>query len=105
VRERRRDVAEFRLNDPAANKLIEIYDFTETTFGRYQADAYHAGFERTFGLLADFPRMGTDVSELKVGYRRFRFQSHVILYTEEVYGVLIRDIFHSRQDLRKALIE
>jgi toxin ParE1/3/4 len=98
-------VAEFRLSVPSANKLIDIYDFTETRFGRYQADAYQAGFERTFGLLADFPKMGTDASELKVGYRRFRFQSHVILYTEEAYGVLIRDIFHNRQDLRKALIE
>ncbi len=74
-------MAEFRLNDRAASKLVDIYDFTEITFGRYQADAYQAGFERTFELLADFPRMGTDASELKMGFRRFRFQSHVIVYT------------------------
>jgi len=38
--------------------LLNIYDATEMNFGQYQADAYHAGLERSFGLLADFPRMG-----------------------------------------------
>jgi toxin ParE1/3/4 len=98
-------VAEYRLSVRADSKLVDIYTFTEATFGRYQADAYQSGFERTFGLLADFPRMGGDASELRAGFRRFRFQSHVIFYTEEPYGVLIREIFHARQDLRKGLIE
>jgi toxin ParE1/3/4 len=30
----------------------------EAKFSRYQAEAYHAGLERTFGLLADFPGIG-----------------------------------------------
>lgn len=51
-------MAEYKLAQRAEDKLVEIYASTENTFGRYQADAYSAGFERTFGLLADFPRIG-----------------------------------------------
>jgi toxin ParE1/3/4 len=74
-------MAEYRLTDRARADLIDIYDFTENRFGAYQADAYYAGLIRTFGLLADFPRIGQGVDELAAGYRRFRFQSHLIFYT------------------------
>lgn len=96
-------MAEYKLAQRAEDKLVEIYASTENTFGRYQADAYSAGFERTFGLLADFPRIGIEVEELANRHRRFRFQSHNIFYTEEPYGVVIRDIFHVAQDIRPAL--
>jgi toxin ParE1/3/4 len=98
-------VAEYRLSLRARTDLINIYAFTDARFGRYQADAYHAGLERTFGLLADFPGIGTDASELVSGYRRFRFQSHYVFYTEEPEYVLIRALIHVRQDLRPALFE
>jgi toxin ParE1/3/4 len=71
-------MAEYRLTDRARADLINIYDFTENKFGTYQAEAYYAGLIRTFGLLADFPRIGQPIDELAAGYRRFRFQSHLI---------------------------
>jgi toxin ParE1/3/4 len=71
-------MAEYRLSLRAESDLLAIYAFTEAKFGQYQADAYHAGFERTFGLLADFPRIGTPSYDLVAGYRRFRFQSHYV---------------------------
>jgi toxin ParE1/3/4 len=69
-------MAEYRLTDRARADLIDIYDFTESKFGAYQADAYYAGPIRSCGLLADFPRIGQPVDELALGYRSFRFQSH-----------------------------
>ena len=69
-------MAEFRLSERARADLTDIYEFTTRTFGPYQADAYHAGLARTFGLLADFPLIGALVEELAPGYRRFRVQSH-----------------------------
>jgi toxin ParE1/3/4 len=98
-------VGEFRLALKARADLINIYAFTDARFGRYQADAYHAGFERTFSLLADFPGIGISATELVIGYRRFRFQSHYIFYTEEADHVLIRALIHVRQNLRPALFE
>lgn len=85
--------------------MIDIYDFSEATFGTYQAEAYYAGLERTFGLLADFPRIGQPVDELAMGYRRFRFQSHYVFYTEEVAHILIRAIIHCAQEIRPALFD
>jgi toxin ParE1/3/4 len=54
-------------------------------------------------LIADF--LGTNSDELVVGYRRFRFQSHYIFYSEEPDHVLIRSLIHVRQDLRPELFE
>jgi toxin ParE1/3/4 len=74
-------MAEYRLSERTRADLIDIYDFTESRFGKYQAEAYYAGLIRSFGLLADFPLIGQQVDELSAGYRRFRFQSHLIFYT------------------------
>jgi toxin ParE1/3/4 len=36
-------MAEYRLTERARANLINVYDFTESKFGAYQADAYYAG--------------------------------------------------------------
>jgi plasmid stabilization system protein ParE len=56
-------VASFRLSAQAEAELIALYDHSEAQFGRYQADAYLAGLERTFGLLADFPGIGKSADD------------------------------------------
>jgi toxin ParE1/3/4 len=98
-------MAEYRLSVRARSQLIDIYEFTNATFGPYQAEAYHAGLERTFGLLADFPRIGQPADELASRHRRFRFQSHNIFYTEESAHILIRAIYHDAQDIRPQLFD
>jgi toxin ParE1/3/4 len=98
-------MAEYRLSVRARLQLLDIYQFAASTFGAYQADAYHAGLERTFGLLADFPRIGQSVEELAPRHRRFHFQSHNIFYTEEPTYVLIRAIYHRGQDIRPQLFD
>ncbi len=98
-------MAKYRLTERARSDLIDIYDFTESKFGAYQADAYHAGLIRSFGLLADFPRIGQSADELATGYRRFRFQSHLIFYTEQPDAVEIRAIVHGAVDIRQNLFE
>jgi toxin ParE1/3/4 len=98
-------MAEYRLTDRARADLIDIYDFTDNRFGAYQADAYYAGLIRTFGLLADFPRIGQAVDELATGYQRFRFQSHLIFYTRQTDYIEIRAIVHGAQDIRPQLFD
>jgi plasmid stabilization system protein ParE len=61
--------------------------------------------ERTFELLADFPKMGVAADELLIGARRFRFQSHIIFYTEDGDNILIRALFHAAQNLRPDLFD
>jgi len=98
-------MAKYRLSARARLQLLDIYEFTAVTFGKYQAEAYHAGLERTFDLLADFPRIGQSVDELAPRHRRFQFQSHNIFYTEEPTYVLIRAIYHRGQDMRPQLFD
>ena len=96
-------MADYRLAPPAEAELLDIYVRTHDNFGPYQADAYHAGFERIFALLAQFPRMGISADELAPGLRRFQFQAHFIFYTEETDHVLIRALFHVAFDIRPQL--
>jgi toxin ParE1/3/4 len=42
-------MAEYRLTERARADLLDIYDFTESRFGAYQADAYYAGLIRSLG--------------------------------------------------------
>ena len=98
-------MAEYRLSIRARAQLLDIYEFSATTFGKYQAEAYFAGLDRTFGLLADFPRIGQSADELASRHRRFRFQSHHIFYTEEAEYILIRAIYHHAQDIRPQLFD
>ena len=96
-------MASYRLSDRAEAELVEVYDYTEETFGEYQADGYLSGLDRTFGLLADFPDIGRACDELRVGYRRFRFQSHFVFYTVEPDGIVIRAVLHGGRDIRPSL--
>ncbi len=85
--------------------MLDIYAFTEANFGAYHAEAYFAGLERTFGLLADFPGIGVNAEEILPRLRRFRFQSHFIFYSDESDHVFIRALIHVRLGLRPALFD
>ena len=98
-------MAEYRLSERTRADLIDIYDFSESRFGKYQAEAYYAGLIRSFELLADFPLIGQQVDELATGYRRFRFQSHLIFYTVQHDYVEIRAVLHGAQDIRPQLFD
>ena len=93
----------FRLSDRARAELVEIYDDSEARFGSYQADAYLAGLERTFGLLADFPGIGQAADHLKAGYRRFRFQAHIVFYNEDPRQRCHPRGYHGARDIRPEL--
>ncbi|MBY6244097.1 type II toxin-antitoxin system RelE/ParE family toxin [Methylosinus sp. Sm6] len=98
-------MGKYRLSVQAVQQIRDIGRFTMGRFGAYQARAYHAGLERTFGLLADFPKMGVAADELLTGGRRFRFQSHEIFYIEEGDSILIRAVFHTAQSVRPDLFD
>ena len=98
-------MADYRLSERAEHDPIEIYDYTKAIFGAYQADAYHAGLERTFDLLANFPRIGRAVDEIAAGFRRFRFQAHTVYYTEEKGYLLIRAVLHQAREIKPDLFD
>lgn len=98
-------MAEYRLSERARSDLLAIYDYTDQSFGTYQAEAYFAGLIKTFALLAEFPGIGRSADEILAHYRRFSFQSHIIYYTADDGLVLINAIIHKGQDIRPGLFE
>ena len=96
-------MASHRLTRRAERDLKRVLTYTRDPFGTNQTQAYAAGFERMFGLLAEFPRIGIPADDLKPRYRLFRFEAHYIFYTEETDYILIRAIIHTSQNLRRAL--
>lgn len=98
-------MADYRLSRMAELQLVEIIAYSEQHFGERQADAYLAGFVATFKLLADFPGIGPAAYEMKAGWRRYRYQSHYVFYTDRGNHVLIEAILHIKRNIRSDLFE
>lgn len=98
-------MANYRLSAQAAAALEDIYVYTALTFGDDQAEAYHEGFHRIFGLLADFPKLGKPADVLMTGWRQFRHMKHLIFYTPDSDPMTIQAIIHGSMDARKHLMD
>ena len=98
-------MADYRIAVQARAQILDIEAFTAARFGTYQADAYITGLEKTFELIAAYPRIGRSADELVHGLRRYRYQSHSIYYADNADHVMIRAVFHHAQDLKPELFE
>lgn len=72
-------------------------------FGAEQAERYHKGLIRTFGILADNPSLAREHKELAPPVRIHPYGSHLIIYTLRENGVLIVRVLHGRQDWERYL--
>lgn len=91
-------MASYRLTNRAETRLAAIYEFSILNWGLPKAREYLAGLHHAFGLLAENPRMGRDMSDLRPRLRRHVHASHVIYYRADRSGALILDILGERQD-------
>ena len=98
-------MAVYRLSPKAAADLDGIYEYTILNFGLEQARDYLTGLHRHFQLLADHPRHGRSVKRLAPGLRRTEYQSHIVFYQQQSYGVLIVRVLHERMDVEAHLAE
>ncbi|MEH6691814.1 MULTISPECIES: type II toxin-antitoxin system RelE/ParE family toxin [Pseudorhizobium] len=87
---------EFRLTQQADRDLLDIFIYGLEVFGIRQAEHYGDDLHSCFQLLADNPRMGRLAPALGEQVRRHEHHSHVILYEEASFGILILAIIHSR---------
>ena len=89
----------WRLSRAAEEDLIEIWLYGSEHHGPAQADRYQDSLESTFALLAQFPELARERSELTPPVRVHPFGSHLIFYlvrpTGSVFVVLVR---HKRED-------
>ena len=86
---------EYRLTQRADSDLLDIFIFGIEQFGERQAKAYQAALEHSFALLAENPRMGREAKAVADGVHRHENGSHVVLYEQADFGVLILAVIHS----------
>jgi toxin ParE1/3/4 len=70
-----------------------------------QAQDYLTGLHSHFQALAEHPMYGRSASHLAPGLRRTEYQSHVVFYQPQSYGVLIVRVLHERMDIEARLSE
>lgn len=98
-------VTTYKLSRTAENQIANIIEYTDQTFGERQTTAYIAGLESSFDLLVNFPGIGAAAFEIKQGWRRYRYQSHYIFYTEQPDHILIEAILHVKRNIGRDLFD
>jgi toxin ParE1/3/4 len=94
-------MAEAYLSEAAAADLEAIYLHGFVRFGEMQAEAYAESLHRTLSLLADNPGLGPACDDVRPGYRRFRYHTHVIFYRVVGQTVRVIRVLHSAMDVAR----
>ena len=87
----------YRLRPAAETDLEDIWDYTAETWGPDQADDYVRGLARTFDLLAEFPEIARERTEIEPPVRCHPYRSHLIIYRQEGAWVVIVRVVHARR--------
>ena len=91
-------MADYKLSNSAEKAVAYIYEYSILTFGLEQAREYVQGLHECFVTLANNPKLGRNVAELKRGYRRHLYERHAIYYTITKTGIFITRILGPGQD-------
>lgn len=89
---------EVRLTPQAEAEVAEVRRYSRHTWGAPQAKRYLMGLGRRFQEIADGTASHRD-AEIGNGYRRCRYQRHIIIFKEERDSVRIVHVFHERMDI------
>lgn len=90
-------VAELVISRAAARDLDAIFDYGAVQWGVEQAAAYVGSFGDCFGLLSDFPLIGTARPDVGPGVRSTPHGSHIVYFTSDGAHVTIERVLHNRQ--------
>lgn len=93
----------FRLSLAAEEDIIGIAEQGIRLFGPVQAKQYHDELFAIFALIAAYPRMARERTELSPPMRVYPFKAHLAVYRVEDDGdVLIVRIRHAHEDWGEA---
>ena len=96
-------MAAFAFTPAARADLDSIWDYTETTWGRAQAETYVRAIADLCAGLAGGTRVSQSAEAIRAGYRKARVGKHVVFF-HDVEGVLtVVRILHQRMDVETQL--
>ncbi len=93
----------YQFTEKAEHDLEGIIDYTIQQWGVSQADTYLDGLETRAQLLADNPDLGTKREAISEGLLSFPFESHILYYMKQPYGITIVRVIHQNMDPLKHL--
>lgn len=83
--------------------LVGMLEYGAETFGWERAEAYVAGFDASFALIAQYPEIGILHPEFRPPIRSFPHGSHRIFYDFDAKRILIQRILHKSRDVPRWL--
>lgn len=96
-------MSRFTLSPRAQADIEEIWDYTETRWGRDQAEIYVRQIKTAIENLAADPNRGRPCDDVRAGYRKYPVGSHVLFYRVRPDGVDIVRVLHGRMDFERWL--
>ena len=82
------------LSRRARADLAEIWRYTDSHWGRKQADQYIAAIHQAFGKLVANPSLGRPFPDAPKDTRQYRIGSHVIFYRKSRKRLYIVRVLH-----------
>ncbi len=79
-----------------------IGDYSDTRWGKAQAQRYLEAIADSFDQIAQMPLAGSDQADVSPGLRKWRSGSHNIFYRVRDDVVLIVRVLHARMDVGNA---
>ena len=97
-------MADYRLSEEADRDIYEIAQYTLEHWSEAQAQRYVYGLESAFQRLCDNPRLGKASDDVRTGYFRHRYRSHMIFFKRsDDDNVTIVRVPHGRMDFVRHL--
>jgi toxin ParE1/3/4 len=91
-------IYELSKNAEAELEKIGRYSWHEWEFE--QMETYINGLHRQLENLAKNPRLGRERNELLPDLRSFKYEKHILFYSETDKGILVAHILHHAQDVQ-----
>lgn len=91
------------LSPRAKLDLNEIWDYTLLEWGAGQAERYVRELWSTLLTAASDPARAVAIGEVRKGYRKSRYGSHVIFFKVTGNGIDLVRILHQRMDFDRHL--
>ena len=96
-------MASYVLSGQADADIEAIAEDSLTRWGLARAKTYVLELHQTFQMLAEFPGLGRDASDIRPGYRKIEAAEHSVFYREMADGVLIVRVLHRHMDFGRHL--
>jgi toxin ParE1/3/4 len=92
------------LTPQAQAEVAEVRRYSQLQWGATQAKRYLRGLGRRFREIAAGTAAHRD-AEIGNGYRRCRYERHIIIFKEESDSIRIVHVFHDRMDVPGRIAE